>query len=90
MSNNYDTPILLDGGNVAVAAQAQYIGFGRTAGTAVSTGPRIFGGTGDPDTNLVAPAGSLYLSSDGGAGGVGTLFVADDAAGSWVLASAVV
>lgn len=90
MSNNYDNPILLDGGVGTPAAPGAYVGFGRAAGTAISTGARIYAGTGDPDTVLVAPAGSLYLSSDGGAGAVGTLFVADDSIGSWVLASAVV
>ena len=88
MSNNYDEPILLDSGVGTPAAPGDYFGFGRTATGVVSTGPRVYGGTGDPSNVLTAPAGSLYLSSTGSAGGGGTLFVNTDGASTWVLTSA--
>jgi len=88
MANDFDGPILIDNGVGTPAAPGGYVGFGRAAGTEVSTGPRIYAGTGNPQNTLNAPAGTLYLSSDGSAGGGGTLFVATDAVGNWVLASA--
>lgn len=88
MSNNFDTNVLIDNGVGTPAAPGAYFGLGRTGDQ--STGPRWYGGTGDPNGVLAAPAGSLYSSSDGGAMGVGTLFVNDDGLTSWVLASAVV
>ena len=89
-SNNYDGDVIVDDGTGTPAAPGSYFGLGRADGAVVSSGPRWYGGTGNPDTVLTAPAGSIYSSSDGGAGGVGTLFVNDDGATSWVLASAVV
>jgi len=90
MSNNFDEPVLIDDGISTPATPADYLGFGRAAGTAVSTGPRVYAGTGDPRNTLTAPAGSIYMTSDGGAGSVGSLYVNDDGAVNWVLASAVV
>lgn len=90
MSNNFDTPVLLDTGTGTPAAPGDYVGFGRAAGTAVSTGPRIYAGTGNPNTVLSAPPGSLYLSTNGSVGVGGTLFV-NSSVGTgtaWVLASA--
>lgn len=64
MSNNFDQPILLDQGVGSTGAPADYIGFGRAAGAAVSTGPRVYAGTGDPNGVLTAPQGSLWLQTD--------------------------
>jgi len=65
MSNNFDTPVLLDAGTGTPAAPASYFGFTRAAGAAVSTGARIYHGTGDPNGVLTAPAGSIWLRDNG-------------------------
>lgn len=61
MSNNFDTNILLDNGLGSAAAPGAYIGFGRNAGTAVSTGPRIYSLSDSPNGVLTAPRGSIAL-----------------------------
>lgn len=66
MSNNFDTPVLLDAGISTPAVPGDYFGFGRAAGGTVSTGPRIYAGAGNPSGTLVAPIGSLWLRNDGG------------------------
>jgi len=65
MSNNFDQPILLDTGTGTAAVPADYIGFTRAAGAAISTGARIYHGTDDPNGVLTAPTGSLWLRSNG-------------------------
>lgn len=89
-SNNFDDPILIDNGVGTPAAPGAYLGMGRATDASVSTGARLYAGTGNPNGVLTAPSGSLYASSDGGAGSVGTLFVNTDGGTTWALASAVV
>ena len=79
MSNNYDTPVILDNGVGTAAVPGDYFGFGRAAGTAVSTGPRVYAGTGDPNGVVTAPLGSLWLRTD-----VGGFFRNTDAGTTWV------
>ena len=64
MSNNFDTPILLDSGVGSIATPGDYLGFGRAAGGSVSTGPRVYAGTGSPNGTVTAPASSLWLRTD--------------------------
>ncbi len=66
MSNNFDTPILIDAGVGSTATPGDYLGFGRAAGASVSSGPRIYAGTGAPNGVVTAPIGSLWLRSDAG------------------------
>ena len=79
MSNNFDTPVILDAGVGSTAAPGDSYGFGRAAGAAVSNGPRIYAGTGDPNGVVTAPQGSLWLRTDGG-----TLHQNTDAGTTWV------
>lgn len=58
-SNNFDGPILLD-----TLSSANYFGFGRAAGTEVSSGPRVMAAAASPPASA-APAGSIQLASDG-------------------------
>ena len=65
MSNNFDGPFLISNGvGTAAAPAAGYLGFGRTGVLSQSTGPRIYAGTGTPNTVTTAPLGSLWLRSD--------------------------
>lgn len=64
MSNNYDGPYIIDDGVGSAASPGSYFGFGRTATGTVSTGPRIYAGTGTPDTVTTAPLGSLWIQTD--------------------------
>lgn len=59
MSNNYDGPVLLDD-------ITSYFGFGRAAGGAVSTGPRVLVVNSNPSGVLIAPRGSMALRYDDG------------------------
>lgn len=65
-SNNFDGVVLLDQGVGSAASPGDYFGFGRAAGGEVSTGPRLLAGTGSPNGVTTAPAGSLWLRTDGG------------------------
>lgn len=62
MSNNFDTPFLIDG-----SGTGNGLGFGRLSGTAVAYGPQIFHTTVDPSAGagVVAPIASLALYNDG-------------------------
>jgi hypothetical protein len=64
--NHFDTPVIIDDGIGSSAAPGAYIGLGvDVANLAVSLGPRIYGGTGDPNVPLVvAPAGSFWSRTD--------------------------
>lgn len=73
MSNNFDGPVILDD-------VTDYFGFGRAAGTAVSTGPRIYSRTATPNGALTAPAGSIALAN---VGGVAHLYINTDGAQTW-------
>jgi len=66
MSNNFDTHVLCD--TLDTAAITQYIGFGRTAGTAVATGPWIGTMSADPSAGagIAANLGSIILRRDAG------------------------
>lgn len=65
MSNNFDTDIIIDDGVGTAAAPASYLGFGRVAGGNVSTGPRVYTGTGSPNGVVTgAPVGSIWVRSD--------------------------
>lgn len=57
MSNNFDGPILID-----QLDPTDYIGFGRSGYSSVSTGPRILPTGVNPNYTITAPAGSLALS----------------------------
>lgn len=78
MANCFDGAILLDNGVGSTAVPGAYIGFGRSAGTQVSSGPRIYAGTGDPSNVVTAPRGSLWIRTDDG-----TLFQNTDGAATW-------
>jgi len=65
MSNNFDEPILLDSGLGTPGAPGDYLGFGRAAAGVVSTGSRVYAGTGFPLGTLTAPSGSLWLATGG-------------------------
>lgn len=65
MANNFDGPIIIDNGTGSAASPGAYMGFGRVSGED-SSGPRIFAGTGSPNGTTTAPAGSLWIRTDGG------------------------
>ena len=81
MSNNYDTPVILDAGVGTAAVPGDYYGFGRAAGAAISNGPRLYAGTGSPNGVVIAPLGSIWLRTDAGTAQV---WQATDAVGTWV------
>lgn len=62
--NNFDGNVVIDDGVGTAAAPGSYFGFGRAAGGTVSTGPRIYAGTGDPNGTVTAPQGSLWIQTD--------------------------
>jgi len=78
MSNNFDTAVILD-------TATDYYGFGRAAGTSVSTGPRIYNHNA-PNGVLVAPKGSIALSNDIGTGDFAGAWLNTDGGNAWSLA----
>lgn len=79
MSNNFDGAVLIDDGVGSTAAPGGYFGLGRAAGTMVSSGPRWYSGTGNPNTVVTAPIGSLWCQTDS----AGLVFVNTNGTTGW-------
>ena len=84
-SNNFDDPILIDNGVGTPGSPGGYFGFGRAANAVISTGPRMYAGTGTPAGVLTAPIGSLYLQSDG----AGSTYVNTNGGTAWAFSTVV-
>lgn len=72
VANNFDGPIIID------QDSGVYLGFGRADGAVDSFGVRIYPVNGNPNGILIAPPGSLALSS------LGEIYQNTDGASTWI------